>query len=182
MPGATWNGRDLDRRLLVELDWPVWESTATQAPVGAHRCGDRRCGASTAARALRAEGGQPCSGASRSRRDHLLEAARDYYNLLAKQVDVHGTDGADEASVTREPDGAVELTLSRLGPARATSPTSSADSIPEPRDEVRLFLDGGDDRAVVRGDGKGPSGPNHRRRRAGPAGGLHARRSRAVLR
>jgi hypothetical protein len=30
IPGATWNGRDLDRRLLVELDWPVWESTATR--------------------------------------------------------------------------------------------------------------------------------------------------------
>jgi hypothetical protein len=28
MPGATWNGRDLDRRFLVGLDWPVWDSVA----------------------------------------------------------------------------------------------------------------------------------------------------------
>ncbi|HEY0350586.1 MAG TPA: hypothetical protein VGC48_00590, partial [Gemmatimonadales bacterium] len=30
MAGATWNGRDLDRRFLVELEWPAWDSTATQ--------------------------------------------------------------------------------------------------------------------------------------------------------
>ena len=26
--GATWNGRDLDRRLLAELEQPVWDSVA----------------------------------------------------------------------------------------------------------------------------------------------------------
>jgi hypothetical protein len=155
LAGATWNGRDLDRRLLVELDWPLWESTAiklqsalTDAVI------------EDAVRELPPEhyalGGARLAVALRARRDHLLEAARGYYNLLAKQVDVHATDAADQASLTREPDGAVELTLSPGGAAAGSEPYFRRRFDPKATREVRLFLDGGDDRAVVRGGGGGP--------------------------
>ena len=65
--------------------------------------------------------GATLAAALRARRDHLLEAARGYYDLLAKQVDVHATDRADEANFTREPGGAVELTLSRAGAGAGTN-------------------------------------------------------------
>jgi len=154
LAGATWNGRDLDRRLLVELEWPVWESTAiglqsalTDAVID------------NAVRALPPEHyaleGASLAAALRARRDHLLEAARDYYDLLAKQVDVHGTDAADEARLIREPGGAVDLTLSRGG-AGTNDPYFRRRFDPRTTREVRLFLDGGDDRAVVRGEGGGP--------------------------
>ncbi len=149
--GATWNGRDLDRRLLVELDWATWESTATrlQSALTDAVIND-------AVRALPPEhyqlGGPSLSAALRSRRDHLLEAARDYYDLLAKEVDVHGTDGLDQASVTRQDDGTVEVAISS-GEA-GNYYTRRFD--PKTTHEVRLFLDGGDDRVVVRGGGKGP--------------------------
>ena len=149
--GATWNGRDLDRRLLVELDWATWESTATrlQSALTDAVIDD-------AVRALPPEhyqmGGPNLSAALHSRRDHLLEAARDYYDLLAKEVDVHGTDGQDEASVTRQDNGIVEVAFSSGG----TEPYYTRRFYPKFTDEVRIFLDGGDDRAVVRGGGKGP--------------------------
>jgi hypothetical protein len=149
LAGATWNGRDLDRRLLVELDWPVWESTAIklQSALTDAVIDD-------AVRELPPEHyalkGSTLAAALRARRDHLLEATRGYYNLLAKQVDVHGTDAADEASLTREPDGALELTLTRGG--SGDEPYFTRRFNREAAKEVRLFLEGGDDRVVVRGE------------------------------
>jgi hypothetical protein len=96
--------------------------------------------------------GASISAALRARRDHLLEAARDYYDLLAKQVDVHGSSLADEASVVRHADGIVELTLSRGDGTSATAePYFHRRFDPRSTSEVRLSLGPGDDRAVVRG-------------------------------
>ena len=100
LAGATWNGRDLDRRLLVELEWPVWESAAIRLQSALSDAV-----IDEAVRALPPEhyalAGAKLAAALRSRRDHLLKAARGYYDLLAKQVDVHATDAGDEASLTR---------------------------------------------------------------------------------
>ena len=151
LSGATWNGRDLDRRLLVELDWPVWDSTATRLQAA---LSDEVI--DNAVRALPPEhyrlGGSELSSALRSRRDHLMAAARDYYRLLAKEVDVHGTDGRDQAGITRHDNGTVEVALS----SRGTEPYYIRRFDPKVTDEVRIFLGAGDDRAVVRGGGKGP--------------------------
>jgi hypothetical protein len=155
--GATWNGRDLDRRFLVELDWPTWKSVATalQAKLTDAVIDD-------AVRALPPEHyalkGKPLTTALRQRRDHLPDAARRYYGLLAKQVDIHATDGDDQALVTRNPKGEVDVTLTRAGASsgRATPYFERRFDSPTTR-EVRVFLDGGDDLAVVRGDGGGPT-------------------------
>jgi hypothetical protein len=150
IPGATWNGRDLDRRLLVELDWPVWESTATRL-----RSALTDAVIDDAVRALPPEhyrlGGPDLSTALRSRRDGLLDAARDYYRLLAKEVDVHGTERPDSARVTRQDDGTLEVALSSGG----VEPYYTRRLDPKVTDEVRIFLEGGDDRAAVHGGAKG---------------------------
>lgn len=152
LAGAAWNGRDLDRRLLVELEWPVWESTAIglQSALSDQVIND-------AVRALPPEhyalAGAKLAEALRTRRDHLLKAAKGFYDLLAGQVDVHATDTTDEASLTREPDGSVELAL--YDP-KASDPYFKRTFDPRATGEVRLFLEGGDDRAVIRGPGGGP--------------------------
>ncbi len=154
LPGATWNGRDLDRRLLVGLEWPVWQSAAIklQSALTDAVIDD-------AVRALPPEHyalkGADLSAALKQRRDHLLEAARGYYNVLAGQVDVHGTEGADEATVTRGPEGTVELTLSRAG-AGTNEPYFRRRFAESVTSEIRVFLAGGDDQAVVRGENGGP--------------------------
>jgi hypothetical protein len=149
--GATWNGRDLDRRLLVELDRAAWDSTA-----GRLQSALTDAVIDDAVRALPAEhyrlAGPSLTASLRSRRDHLRDAARDYYNLLAKEVDVHGTEGPDLATVTREDNDTVEVALSSGG----TEPYYTRRFDPKATHEVRVFLGGGDDRAVVRGRGKGP--------------------------
>lgn len=154
LAGATWNGRDLDRRILVELDWRDWESVAVSLQAALpDEVIDR------AVRALPpehyAQRGALLIKALRSRRDKLLEAARGYYELLARQVDVHGTDGTDRAILIRQPDGGAELTISGGGSdtnvfyfrRRFTRQITS---------EIRVFLGGGDDQATVRGPRGGP--------------------------
>jgi hypothetical protein len=156
MPGATWNGRDLDRRYLVELDWPTWKSVATalQAKLTDAAIED-------AVRALPPEHyalkGTALTTALRQRRDHLLDAARRYYDLLAKQVDVHATDANDQAFITRGAKGEVDLTVSRAGASAGAAPYFERRFDPHSTKEVRVFLDGGDDLAVVRGHDGGPT-------------------------
>jgi hypothetical protein len=153
LPGATWNGRDLDRRLLVELEWPEWESAAV-----------RLQGALTddvidkAVRALPAEHyalrGHMLVSSLRARRDKLLEAARGYYELLAKQVDVHAGDGDDRAEIVRQADGVLELTISRGADTNDHYFRRRFDR--QTTSEVRVFLGRGDDQASVRGSRDGP--------------------------
>jgi hypothetical protein len=150
MPGATWNGRDLDRRYLVELDWRVWDSVANALK--------SRLPDSAIANAVRTlppehyqlEGAQ-LEAALRSRRDGFSEAASKFYRVLAEQVDVHATEQADNASLTRLPNGELELTLT--GSGSGVKPYFTRRFRPDATKEVRLFLGGGDDRVVVRGKG-----------------------------
>jgi hypothetical protein len=151
LAGATWNGRDLDRRLLVQLEWPVWESTATRLQSAL-----TDSVIENAVRALPPEhydaAGPKLTAALRSRRDHLREAARDYYSLLAREVDVHGTDAPDEARLTRDTGGSIELALS----SGVSEPYYRRRFDSRDTREVRVFLGRGDDYAVVRGANKGP--------------------------
>ena len=149
VPGATWNGRDLDRRFLVELERSAWESVARGLQT---KLTDSVI--NHAVRALPPEHyrlqGATLTAALRARRDRLPEAAKRYYELLAGEVDVHGTVEAEDAQLTRTPNGGIELTLSRRGETAAPYLTRRF----ERRDtkEVRVFLGGGDDQALVRGE------------------------------
>jgi hypothetical protein len=152
VPGATWNGRDLDRRFLVELERPVWDSVAKglQAKLTDAVIND-------AVEALPPEHyrlqGATLAQALRARRDRLPEAAKRYYELLAGQVDVSGTEEAEEAQITRIPSGGIEVTLSRRDGTGAPYFTRRFER--GTTQEVRVFLNGGDDSAIVRGDGGG---------------------------
>ena len=157
IPGATWNGRDLDRRFLTELEWPIWESV-----VGGLQAALTDSVINEAVKALPPQHyaleGARLAAALRTRRDHLPQAAERYYRMLGKQVDVHATDGADQAEITRSPDGLVELTLSRDSAEGGAYFHRRFD--PQVTREVRVFLDGGDDLAVV--DGAKSGGPQLR--------------------
>jgi hypothetical protein len=71
---------------------------------------------------------------------------------LAGQVDVHATDQSDHASITRQPKGGLTISLRSAG---EREPYYTREFEPGATGEVRLFLKGGEDTAVVRGDGGG---------------------------
>jgi hypothetical protein len=154
--GLTWNGWEQDRVLLTGLEWPAWEETARDL--------QRRLTDEAIERAAHrmppeyfALDGLRLIEALEKRRDTLPEAARRFYRLLARQVDVHGTDEAELAAIERHGNGDLEVRLAVVGPQGAAASSSFYRRLfhPGETDEVRLFLHGGDDRVVVRGDGSG---------------------------
>jgi hypothetical protein len=152
--GATWNGRDLDRRFLVGLEWPAWQTitTALQASLS-----DAAIAEAVEALPMehRAIAGEKLAAALRQRRDHLPEAAELYYRLLAKQVDVHATGRSDSAEFIRRGEGQVELTLFRGESGNRSEPYFRRTFDSDVTKEVRLYLGEGDDRVKVSGPGSG---------------------------
>jgi hypothetical protein len=137
----------LDRRLLTDLDRAAWDSVTARVRA--------RVTDEVIARAVRAmpvewqpEGAEELAAALRGRRDRLDEASDALYRQLASDVDVRGTDKDDLADVTRHPDGTVEV---RLYESDGDGPFFRRRFSPAETREVRLYLHGGDDRAVIRG-------------------------------
>jgi hypothetical protein len=87
----------------------------------------------------------------RARRDRIPEVARDFYYWLASEVDLHGTDQNERATVDRNNDGSVTVTIRGKGEALSAMPFIQRRFVPAETNEVRVYLHGGDDIAVVRG-------------------------------
>jgi hypothetical protein len=147
--GATWNGRDLDRRFLTGLSRPVWDSVAAvlkgrltnQAIASAVR---------QLPREFYAQEGARLEQALVNRRDHLDTMAGKYYRLLAAEVDVYGSDKADDATVVRRADGTTGVTLAHKGEEYFRRNFTSGET-----KEIRLHLQGGGDQVTVEGEGRG---------------------------
>jgi hypothetical protein len=153
MRNLTWNARDLDRRLLVDLERTVWDSTAVALQA---RLTDSVIGEAVGRLPLahRQANGELLAQALRERRDELRRVANEFYELLAGHVDVHATDEDELVEVTRVDDALVEVTISSAeGDGDAATPPYYRRRFDRAEtEEVRLYLHGGDDRAVVRGN------------------------------
>lgn len=137
---------EADRRLLGSLERPVWDSVAAAL---ARKITDPII--DDAVRRMPSEyfaSFPEISGKLRARRDSLPALARRYYAVLAQVADIHGTDADERATVVRSSDGFVDVAIQsgnrrphflRRFDARETS-------------EIRLYLHGGNDVAIVRGD------------------------------
>jgi hypothetical protein len=162
MLGLNWNAREIDRRLLSGLGRPVWDSVAGALQA---QLTDSVIAAAVAAMPppYVAVNGPELHRTLVARRDGLRKAAANFYALLAAEVDLYGTDEADLAEVVREGDGSLGVSLfPRTGDGGASA-AAYAHRRFDPREtkEVRIYLRGGDDRAVVRsaaGRGAGARG------------------------
>jgi len=154
----TFAGQVADRRLLVDLERPVWDSVA-RALQG--RLTDSVI--DVAVRRLPPEyhqrSGAALLRALKRRRDHLPEITRRYYSLLAQVVEIHGTDERDVAEVERLAGGRLAVRLAARG---ATQPYYQRTFDRRETGEVRLYLHGGDDRLIVRGAAGTWGGPTLR--------------------
>ncbi len=154
--GLTWTARALDRRFLAELDKPTWDSIVTSLQ---SRLTDSVIDHSV--RRLPTEiyegNGAELASALKKRRARLQSAADRFYAVLAEYVDIHATDTDEYAEIVRLDDARVRVRLYRVD----ESETRTKGMVGHPyfertfdraeTNEVRLYLHGGDDRAVVRG-------------------------------
>jgi surface antigen Omp85-like protein len=148
LDGATWNGRELDRRFLARLERPVWDSIAALLKT--------RLTDAAIARAVHAMPPEfyPIDGprlerALRARRDKLDQMADRYYRMLAHQAEVYGSDKADAAVVERQTDGTTLVTLSANNQEYFRRRFT-----PQETQEIRVHLQGAGDHFEVTGSGR----------------------------
>jgi Omp85 superfamily domain len=153
MVGLTWNARVLDRRLLTGLDWSVWDSVATGLK---GRLTDQVIDHAVAQlpEEFKPANAASLSAALKARRDHLTEAARRFYRLLAAEADVVASDKAERVEAVKTGQGALDLSIY---PARGegSAPLFHRQFHRSETKEVRLYLHGGDDRVHIAGEGGG---------------------------
>lgn len=152
--GLTLNARDLDRRLLTGLSVADWDSIAgfVQSRLTDEVIADAVARVPEEYHEL---SGEWLTAALRGRRDDLPRAARAFYAQLATDVDVRATDEDDVAVIDRLADHVVRVRLhAREDDSRdpAGAPYYERTFYGSETDEVRVFLHGGDDYALVRGD------------------------------
>ena len=139
------NATDFDRRILGGLDKSVWDSTARDLQ---RELTDAVIESSIASMPVEyQQGSRHLIPILRARRDSLHSAAMRYYGQLFKVADVHATDAADKAAITRNPNGTVRVTLQSGDDA----PWFDRNFDPVDTREIRVYLHGGDDNAVVSG-------------------------------
>jgi hypothetical protein len=137
---------DFDARLLGTLDKADWDSVAAKLQ-GSITNSVIDAALASAPRELHRKN-PDLAAKLRARRDALPALANDYYRVLAAWPEVHGTDKADRATITRATDGSVEVKIQDGDDA----PYFERRFRPEETREIRVYLHGGDDRATVTGD------------------------------
>lgn len=148
LEGLTFDGWDVDKRILADLDRAAWEDTAREVEAALTDAVLERSArrmppeyfARDGARLLRA---------LKKRRDGLTAHAARFYRFINKTVDVFGTDQAELVTARREAGG--DLALSVSAGAAQSSPWFERRFHGGETREVRVYLYGGDDRVVVTG-------------------------------
>ena len=151
MKGLLMQGRDVDDWILNAMPRSAYEEVAKDLR-------DRLTDEAIEAGARRmppewfAIGGADFINDLKKRRELLPEGAVDFYARLAKIVNVHGTNKADVARLTREADGSALLEIS-LGAPDGTpgEPYFSRRFLKDETKELRVYLYDGDDRFTSTG-------------------------------
>ncbi len=144
--GLTWNSLEFDRRLLGGLELSVWDSVVG---VLVQRVTDAVI--DDAVQALPQEYRATAPALARRlkrRRDGLPGAAHRFYRYIAEVADIHATDAADRVTVRRLAHRIVDVRLE----SGAATPTFRRRFDGGETREIRVYLHGGDDIAVITGD------------------------------
>jgi hypothetical protein len=151
--GLTRSAWDLDRRFLVGVERPTWDSIVHQLQ---DQLTDSVIDASVGnmpPEHVRLEGTRLVREL-KQRRDQLAEAASGFYRIVSAYADVHGTDQPELAVLTRFEDGEVEVNLYQVDTiVGQPSPLPYFNRVFDPGEtrEIRLYLNGGRDEAMVLG-------------------------------
>lgn len=141
--GVTWNGRELDRRFLVTLQRPVWDSVAIELQA---KITDAVIDSAVAR--LPDEYGRDVEDEMRQRlrdrRDAIPEMAMDFYEFLATEVDLQTTDLSEVVRVDHG-EGVLDIIVIARDSAAGEVETFRRRFLEDETKEVRLFLHGGND-------------------------------------
>lgn len=153
MLDLTWEGRHLDRRILTKLSKSEWDSVAKEVY---DNLTDEQIDKSIQLlpENIYKVSGEELSAKLKSRRNQLLKASQEFYELVNKYPDFYLSDKNEFIIVERVNDSSTELKIFR----------AKKDKFPDKSDilfhkmfdhsiteEIRIHLLGGDDKAMVKG-------------------------------
>lgn len=147
------SGRPLDRRLLSGIDRAEWDAVTTDVK---QKLTDQiiHDAVMQMPSAMYAKEGARLERELRARRDLLEKASGELYLLCAEDVNLYASNKPEYAKVHRMPNGGIEVAVfkrdSNTGAVKG-KPLFFRIFNPLETNEVRLHLQGGDDRAVVDG-------------------------------
>jgi len=146
LEGLTFDGWDVDKRILAELEKPAWEETAREVQAALTDPVLERAAQSMPPEYFAKDGRRLLAGL-RSRRARLPAQADRFYRFINGTADVFCTDQSEQVTAHRDPSGDLELTVGLAsGPPYFHRRFRKSET-----DEVRLYLFGGDDGVVVTG-------------------------------
>ena len=151
LEGLTFESHKLDRRLLQRIDRATADQIARRVQASITDAVIERAISRLPAE-WRIREAARLRTTLRARRDGLPEFASRFYDWLASEVDVHGTDDNERAIITRHEDGRVSVVLRAREDSLAATVFSNRTFLPSETNEVRVYLHGGKDSAVVNGD------------------------------
>jgi hypothetical protein len=146
--GIGWNGRLVDRRYLAALDRPAFRDVALELQKSLTDAAIEKAARRMPAPYYRLNGARTVERL-KSRRDRLPQVADLFYEMLAREAEVHATDEGDVAEITRAGD-TVEVRVSAAG---KDTPYFQRTFREDDTSEIRLYLKKGNDRATSRGQG-----------------------------
>jgi hypothetical protein len=139
------NAGEFDRRMLQGLDRSAWDSAANFLM---ERITDQVIDNAMASLPPEYAGlERSLAGKLKTRRNGLRGVADRYYGDLWSVADIHGTDADEQATVTRAGDGIVDVVIQSQG-----APFLSRRFLSDETHEIRIYLHGGNDRALVQGN------------------------------
>ena len=149
----SFSGRPLDRRLFSGIDRAEWDAVTTYVK---HKLTDQviHDAVMKMPSAMYDKEGSRLESELRARRDLLEKASGELYTLYAEDVDIYASNKSEYATVHRTADGRIEVAIFKRDVntgAGKGKPFYSRIFNPLETNEVRLYLQGGDDRAVVDG-------------------------------
>jgi hypothetical protein len=147
------NGADHDRQILNDIEREEWMAIAREV---AEAITDEviHQAVGQLPEEFRALVGDLLFARISARRDGLVAAAADLYEILNRRVDVHGTDRDELFHLERTAAGEVLLNVALLVDGEPRPPYYSRRLLPRETRELRLYLHGGADRVEVDGPAK----------------------------
>jgi Omp85 superfamily domain len=148
---------EFDRSQLVDVAWADWDAVTTSVQ---QRLTNEVIDHAVMQlpEAHRQQSGTAIAAGLRARRDTLPAIAREFYLLVNREAEIYGSDEAERAEIDRFSDGSVNVRVWRAGAGGtsdakgALSPAFERRFLPAETREIRVHLERGNDRAVVRGD------------------------------
>ena len=143
MEGMTWNGREVDRFVLTDLEFPTWEEISRDVQ---SRVTDDII--EQAVRRMPKEyydlSGEEIRRTLKQRRNNLKNAAIEFYKHLAGEVNIHCTNKDDWVEVHRNDNGDIEVEVSLSENGKSAGENYFQRRFhPKETKEIRIYLHGG---------------------------------------